>query len=80
LAGGAAKPRQLVDDLPQAGHCALKKFGGRIFVTETNDVRLSEGGLFFAHIVLGKIGKSEQNTATRQPFIRPGGALNAFLG
>jgi hypothetical protein len=38
LARGAAKARQLVDDFPQAGDCALEKFGGRIFVTETNDV------------------------------------------
>jgi hypothetical protein len=33
--------------------------------------------ILLAHGVVGKIGTSKQNTATRQPFIRLGGALNA---
>ncbi len=56
LPRSAAKPRQFVNDLPQAGDCAFNKSGDRIFIVEANDVGLSKGSLFFAHIVLGKIG------------------------
>src|SRR5215469_8545338 len=43
LSSRATKARQLVNDFPQAGDSAFKEFDGGVFVTETNDVRLSEG-------------------------------------
>ena len=60
LARGAPEARQLVDDFPETGHCAFEKFDGRIFVTEANDVGLSER-FFLAHVVVGFDGSSARS-------------------
>ena len=57
LARGAAETRQLINDLPQTGHCAFEEFDGRVFVAKTNDVGLSKRWFLLAHVVVGGVGQ-----------------------
>ena len=50
LARGATKPRQIINDFPQASHRTFKKFNRRILVVEANDIGLSEGGFLIARV------------------------------